>query len=559
MIKHIIVLVLVSLPIIYLLSNCANPSTPTGGPRDTLPPLLIESVPKNKSINFNGNRIEMIFDEYIKFEQAEEKLIITPSINSKFKTRWNKNRVTITFDEDKPFKENTTYTFNFQDAIKDINENNVWEDPRFVFSTGNYLDSLMIFGRVKELMTKEPAKEGIISLYYSDDTLNILEDKPPYFTNIDKEGYFSLENLPSDTFNVYAVNDQNNNLTLDAQSEAYDFLTEPIQTSLIEDSVFFFYQKLNINPIKIFSSQSIRGNFDVSFNKYITSYSIGNDRDITFYSNLVDDNTKLRIYNTPQGYSFDSLLININTHDSIGNVLDTAIYVKFTDYDGPISQFTSTFKPDNNKEIKPEFNGIYQFNKPIFSVNYDSLFFRFDSLNIVYLDSNNLEFNDHKDRIQINVNLSRDQLSKNDSTGEETNKFIFTSGRGSFISIEKDSSQSITKSYSFYDPANFGIIKGQIISQTNSFTIELLDERYNVIDTIKNKSNYIIDKIEPGNYFLRVLFDTNQNGQWDPGNLLEKEKPEPVIFYYDAETNTRILSIKANWELTDINVVYPVD
>lgn len=561
MTRHLILLFILLIVSFSLLFQCANPTTPTGGPRDTIPPILVESAPLNKTTNFNGNRIEMIFNEYVKFEQAEEKLIITPTVQSDYKTRWNKERVTIIFEEEKPFKENTTYTFNFQDAIKDINENNEWEDPRFVFSTGDYLDSLMIKGRVKDLFTKEAAKEGIVSLYYSDDTLNVLEDKPIYFTKIDKEGYFSIENLPADTFEVYAIKDANNNLMLDAQNEAYDFLTDPVLTlNREEDSIFFFYQNLNINPIQLFSAQSIRGNFDLTFNKYITSYNIDDPPNLPLYHNFADDHSKIRIYDLPQPYEFDSLQINLQAFDSIGNQLDTLIYIKFDEYDGPSPQFSQSFKPDNNEAIKEKFSGRFEFNKPIYQINYDSIFFMYDSLDILPLDSSDIVFNQHKDVANIDIVLDRDNLPKNDSTGEVTNKIQFYIAKGSFISVELDSSQSVSRTYSFYDPANFGIIKGNIISDTNSFIIQLLNQQYEVIDTIKNNSNYIFDKVEPGSYYIRVLFDTNNNGQWDPGNLREKQKPEPVVFYYDPEANTRVLNIKANWEMTDINVEYnPVD
>lgn len=554
-------LILLSSILVYLLffQNCANPSTPTGGPRDTIPPLLVESAPINKSINFKGNRIELIFDEYVKLDQVEQKLIITPTIESEYKTRFNKDRVTIIFEEDSPFKENTTYTLNFQDAIKDINESNVWKDPRFVFSTGDYLDSLYVYGNVNFLMTKEAAKEGIVSLYFIDDTLNVLTDKPPYFTNIDEEGKFIIENLPAATFNVYAIKDGNNNLILDANSEAYDFTINPVEVLYFKDSIKFQYQFLNINNIKIFSTQSIRGNYDISFNKYITDFNF-NTSNYELYPNFVDEHDKVRFYDKPISYPFDSLLVNIEATDSVNNKLDTSLYINFEPYEGPKPDLTQSFVPENNFELKSTLHGFLTFNKPIYKINYDSIFIMYDSVTYQYLDSSNLNYNKYKDQISIKTKLDKDKLPKNDSTGEVTNKFNLYIGKGSFVSIEQDSSKSINRSYSFYDPANYGIIKGNINSSVESFTIELLDTKYNVIDTIKNNSKYVFDKIKPGSYYIRVLFDVNNNSQWDPGSLLDKQKPEPVIFYYDKATDTRALSIKANWEMTDINIDYnPVD
>ncbi len=560
MIRNILTLSISTFIYLALFQNCANPSTPTGGPRDTIPPLLLESAPKNKTINFKGNRIELIFDEYVKLDQVEQKLIITPTIASKYKTRFNKNKVSIIFEEDSPFKDNTTYTLNFQDAIKDINEANVWQNPRFVFATGDYLDSLFVFGNIKYLMTKEKAKKGIVSLYFSDDTLNVLTDKPPYFTNIDEDGVFIIENLPASTFDIFSIKDDNNNLLLDAKSEAYDFSVDPINVLNFKDSIKFYYQNLNINEIKMFSSQSIRGNYDISFNKYITDLNFNSSSDFDLYANFVDEHDKIRFYDIPTGYTFDSLNLNIVVTDSINNKLDTSFYISFEPYEGPRPDFSQSFLPENNSALKTNFRGLLTFNKPIYNNNYDSIFIMYDSTTIQFLDSSNFSYNKYKDQISIDLTLDKEKLPRNDSTGEVTNKFNFYMAKGSFISIEQDSSQMINRSYSFYDPADYGIIKGTINSSIESFTIELLDTRYNIIETIKNNSNYIFDKIKPGSYYIRVFFDSNNNGQWDPGNLMAKEKPEPVIFYYDKETNTKELNIKANWEMTDINIEYkPVD
>src|SRR5690554_4638979 len=151
--------------------SCANEVHPTGGPRDTIPPYLIHSIPETQSLNYTKNIIFLEFNEFIKADKLNSQLLITPTVASKYKVKVGPKKIQIKFEDDRPFLENTTYTFNFQNSIKDLTEGNIWENPKIVFSTGNYIDSLYIKGRVVELMTAKPAKKYIVSIYSHSDTL----------------------------------------------------------------------------------------------------------------------------------------------------------------------------------------------------------------------------------------------------------------------------------------------------------------------------------------------------------------------------------------------------
>ena len=209
--------------LLFLAVACANPIPPTGGPKDLDPPVIINTQPTNKILNFDGSEISLEFDEYIKEENLLTQLMITPNLKTPYKYKVNKNKITLTFEE--PFDSATTYTFNFREGVKDITEGNVPPNLKFVFSTGNFLDSASISGTVTSLMTKEPLEDITISLFVHPDTVDVFTGPPRYSTKSDKEGKYIIENVKNDEYLVYAIDDLNRNLKLESRTEGYGFLT----------------------------------------------------------------------------------------------------------------------------------------------------------------------------------------------------------------------------------------------------------------------------------------------------------------------------------------------
>ena len=140
--KYLFSWFIISFIIIYFLTYCASITPPGGGPRDTIPPILVKSYPENKSLNFDDNYIRLTYDEYLKIDNLSKQLIITPIIQEEYEQKIRKNSIELSFPE--PFKDSTTYTFNFGEAIQDITEGNITFDNVLAFSTGDYIDSLYI-------------------------------------------------------------------------------------------------------------------------------------------------------------------------------------------------------------------------------------------------------------------------------------------------------------------------------------------------------------------------------------------------------------------------------
>jgi hypothetical protein len=187
-------------------TGCANIIPPAGGPRDSLPPALINAAPRDSMVNFGGNRIVLEFDEFIDAQNTQSVLMTPfpqnpPRIESKLRT------LTITLRD--TLEPNTTYTINFGEAIKDVNEGNVLRDFDYTFSTGAALDSLTFKGNIVAAETGRIDTNMVVVLYRNLDDSAIIKDRPRYLVRLDRNGAFQFNNLPPGTFALYGFGDVN--------------------------------------------------------------------------------------------------------------------------------------------------------------------------------------------------------------------------------------------------------------------------------------------------------------------------------------------------------------
>ncbi|MEJ7691933.1 Ig-like domain-containing domain, partial [Daejeonella sp.] len=210
-----------------IFSSCASVQSPTGGPRDTIPPKVIKETPKNLTRNFAVEEIQIQFDEYIKLTNEFSEISISPAIDVLPEFKAKKQNLGIKFSQ--PLEANTTYTINFGKAITDVNESNVLTNYTYVFATGNQIDSLSLSGNVTSSLTKETLKDiTVFILPTSQDSL-FGKKRASFFTTTDTAGNFSLKNLREDTYRIYALNEQGGGDRIyNGQNEEIGFLDKPI-------------------------------------------------------------------------------------------------------------------------------------------------------------------------------------------------------------------------------------------------------------------------------------------------------------------------------------------
>lgn len=211
------------------LTGCANIVPPSGGPRDSLPPVLVSATPRDSSINFTNNRVTFVFDEFVEVNNVMENLIIsptlkyTPVVESKLRTVSIRIRDTL--------EPNTTYTLNFGDAIRDVNESNEVSDFTYIFSTGPVFDSLQIRGRVIVAETGGTDSTLIVMLHTGLDDSAVVNNTPRYYTRTDRNGNFLFRNLPSDTFAIYAMKDEGGQKKYLSKGQLFAFADQPLRTA----------------------------------------------------------------------------------------------------------------------------------------------------------------------------------------------------------------------------------------------------------------------------------------------------------------------------------------
>lgn len=208
------------------LSSCARQGAPTGGAKDTTPPGIDSSASTpNFSTRFAQKKIALKFDEWVVLSDVATQVVVSPPLATKPtpKVTLKGKTVTIEFPEEEVLKPNTTYTINFGTAVKDLHENNPAKDLRFVFSTGDFIDSLRVSGSVADAFTDQPVENVTVMLYDNTADSVVRKQKPLYFARANKEGQYTIENVRAGSFKLVAMEDLSANLKWEEGNERIAF------------------------------------------------------------------------------------------------------------------------------------------------------------------------------------------------------------------------------------------------------------------------------------------------------------------------------------------------
>ncbi len=219
------------LAIVLLFYACANVVSPTGGPRDEDPPVVVRSEPPNYSANFYGGEVRIFFDEFVELRNVRQQLMISPPLEKvpDFRVRGR----SLVFDTGTDLRENTTYSIFLGDAIRDITEGNAIPNFSFVFSTGDYVDSLSVRGKVLDAFTLEPVKDVFVMMYDRIiDSIPYLE-RPVYLAKTGEEGQFRIGNMREGDYLMFALVDNNANYLYDLPEEKIAFIDSLVRPEFV--------------------------------------------------------------------------------------------------------------------------------------------------------------------------------------------------------------------------------------------------------------------------------------------------------------------------------------
>ena len=207
--------------LLFALYSCANIVAPTGGPADNIAPNILECAPPNKSKNFIGKEIKIKFDEFVALRDINKNLIISPLLKNKPDLKIKGKSILISFND--TLKTNTTYVINFGNSIVDITEGNVLKNYIYVFSTGDYIDSLQIKGKVINSKDLTPQKDQYVFLHSDLSDSAVLKKIPDYITKSNNNGEFTINNVHEGKYHIFSLNDVNSNYLFDQPNEDFSF------------------------------------------------------------------------------------------------------------------------------------------------------------------------------------------------------------------------------------------------------------------------------------------------------------------------------------------------
>jgi hypothetical protein len=525
----------------FLAQHCANAVAPTGGPKDTTPPVVVGTVPENHSTGFIGKKIEITFDEYVTLDNAKQNVMISPPMKEKLDIKLKNKTVVVKFKE--PLADNTTYTINFGEAIKDLHEGNLFKDYVFSFSTGDHIDTLAIAGKVLNASSKKPVEDVYVSLYSADrDNLDSLPMStiPNYITKTDEEGNFRLGGLANKEYLIFALKDANANLYFDLPNEEVAFLDKLVSPtdSTSKNLTLFMFTEVDSTQVLLEKKLVEEGLLRFVFRHPAKDAVIMTPEILPDTFNLVTMHSKE--YDTVWWYFTpnvkDSLWVQVKYDTTIND--STRYSLKFKDKNARIKK-PEKLKVTNNTIIKgglkPGDDFILTFSEPV--VRYqpnDSSLFKRDTL-VSYGD---LVF-ESADEYGMKYRLVY-PIKADTNYHIEIPDSVFFGIRGRTHDVIKADFHMLTDD-------EFGNIYITVAppEDIQQVVVQLLDEKGKVLkqEIIKWEQEVMFEYLAPAKYKLSAILDADGNGKWSTGKYHRRTLSETIVEYKD------VLDLKAGWDI----------
>lgn len=567
------------LVVAFSAQRCANAVAPTGGPKDTTPPVVVQAVPENHSVNFVGNKIEITFDEYITLENANQNVLISPPLTEKPDIKLKNKTVVVKFKES--LAANTTYTINFGSAIKDLHEGNPFKDYVYSFSTGDHIDSLSIAGKVLNAEDKKPVENVYVSLYAADrenlDSLP-LSIAPNYITKTDKEGNFSLNGLADKKYLVFALKDVNSNLYFDQPNEEVAFLDSLVAASYpqtlmpkVMDTMAVDSTAMKVDSVAIGPTAS-RVFDQNALNLTLYMFAEVDSTQMLLEKKLIEEGllrfvfrhpAKDAVVMTPEMLpdTFNLVTLHSPNYDTVQwyfslNVKDSLwVQVKYDTVINDSTRYSLKFKePGGSRRRKREAEKlkvtnnlvgrgaliqgrdlVLKFSEPIVSYAMrDSAIFKCDTL--LYYDRLAFEKADD-DGLKYRLTTP---FSADSSYSFEVPDSVFWGIRGR-------TNDRIKVDFHALKDDEYGNIYITVMPPDGmkQVVVQLTDESGKVLkqEIVTKKEEVMFDYLMPAKYKLRAILDADGNGKWSTGNYHRHILPETILEYKDA------LEIRAGWDI----------
>jgi len=521
--------------IIWLLSSCAQPLAPTGGPKDTTPPKTVKYIPDSAALHFKAKQIRILFNEFIQLKNVSSQLVISPPLKHAPDVKVRGKELFISLTD--TLAENTTYDFNFADAVADLNEGNVLKNFQYIFSTGSFIDSMSLKGTVRDALTLTPQKDVLVMLYNTFDDSLPFKKIPNYFGKTGDNGSYKINNIRAGRYKVFALKDANANYLYDTPEESIGFSDSlvDLDSNKTVDLLMFMEgpKKQYIKKSKVLE----HGHIQFVFNKPVSDLILkplnfnpkSKDWEMEEF-NSFGDTLDLWLPN----FKKDSLKLLASDGKKISDTLEFAIPPKVS----KDKKFKLSYKTnaegllDLNRDLWVQFNHYLDPS----SLVTDSIKIKEDS--VLYT----------KKDLDISVYRKRIKISKKDpgvwKEGAKYNILILPGAISDIFGLKND---SIRLSFKTRELKYYGTLKMKVNLSPALYgsLFQLLNDKDQVVrqKTIADSNPFTLEFLYPQDYKMRIVIDENKNGTFDGGNYLKRDQPEKVIYFPGK------ITIRSNWDM----------
>jgi len=521
--------------LLVIVTNCARTGRPEGGPKDEEAPLFVFANPPYESVSFDKKEIKIEFNEYITLKELNKQLVISPPM--KYPPLISPQGTPSDFIKIEivdTLKQNTTYIFNFGNAVQDNNEGNKLENFKYVFSTGTYIDSLTTSGDVKDAKLVEAPKNINVLLYRIDSSFNdsiIYKEKPSYITNTLDTTNFNFTNLRKGKYLMLALQESVNDYIFNPKLDKIGFIADTIQLprdSIIKRPIILFKED---QPYQFKRGKEVtKGKIEFGFegdakNMQIRMLSKVPD-DFKSVSKLEVEKDTLNYWFTP--FEADSLNFIVANNEFLDTItvrlrkkkLDSL--VMSASIKGSINFRDTFYLKSNNPIIKIDTTKITLFDKDTIAVNYTTL------------------LSTKENKIGIIFDKKPQQ------------KYRFTAFPDAFIDVYSIKNDTLKNNFTTKEIEDYGRITLKVNNpNSKNLVIELLagKDLNTIIERkfIATSETIVFDLLDPREYTIRAIIDENKNNKWDTGNYLKKQLAETIL--YHKEINNA--KLRANYFLEE--------
>ncbi len=521
---------------IFTVFSCARRGRPEGGPKDFDKPIMVRADPEFKSLHFKEDQIKIYFDEYVKLKDVNSQLIISPPLkNSPVISPLGSPSKKITIKLGDTLQENTTYTFNFAQSIIDNTEGNILDNFKYIFSTGDYIDSLKVKGEIKDAFDLEMIENPTIMLYPVNETYKdslIYHEKPTYVGSTIDSVNWEITNIKAGTYRLIALNDASKNYLFNPKEDRIGFYPELI--SIPGDSVFNLTLFKEVLPFKLVSRPK-----DVSKGHIIIGFE-GDSREVdikvlspttqdfkSFYSKDRRTDTLNYWFNN---FELDSLLLEVRKDQFIDTV---KIGINEDEIDSLRLELSSSGMLHLRDTLK------LGSTVPMMKV---------DTAKFHMIDKDSV-----KVPLRLAVSESRDRIDFHfDKEPVQSYKLFIEPGAiEDVLGIQNDTIKASIKTGKVSDYCSIFLTLRNL--ERFPVIIELINDKGEIVARTfaTEPKEFEFKNLRPSRFMIRIIYDDNGNQKWDTGNFLRNIQPEQV--YYVKS----ILEAKANWEVEENIMLKP--